>query len=108
DKGQLAGGEGGRNQHVGGGEVCVDLAAAVALAAVVARRPPVQRPREDREACRDARDVQAVGRLLDEQLVAAGEWRRQEHPVRLVRKALPAAEDSDEPVYLVVVRRDVV
>src|SRR5439155_1426374 len=35
-------------------------------------------------------------------------WRRLEHPVRLVREALLAAEDPDEPVDLVVVRCDVV
>jgi len=52
--------------------------------------------------------VQPIGRLLDEQLVAARAWRRLEHPVRLVREALLAAEDPDEPVDLVVVRCDVV
>src|SRR5207244_10942101 len=80
----------------------------VALAAVVARRPAVQRPREDREACRNAGDVKPVGRLLDKQLVATRAWGRQEHAVRLVRQALVAAEEPDQPIDLVVIGCDVV
>src|SRR6266705_26585 len=43
EEGELPRGEGGRDQHVRGRKVRVDPTAAVALAAVVARRPSVQR-----------------------------------------------------------------
>src|SRR5437899_490917 len=65
-------------------------------------------PREGREACRNAGDVKPVGRLLDEQLVATRAWGRQEHAVRLVRQALVAAEEPDQPIDLVVIGCDVV
>ena len=79
-------------------------AAAAALAAVVARHPAVERLREDRQPAGDARDLQLVGGLLDEQLVAARLGRRQEDAVGIVRQALVAAEDADERVDPVVVR----
>src|SRR5207237_7782188 len=79
----------------------------VALAAVVARRPAVERSRQDREPGRNAGDVQPVRGLLDQQLVAARPWRRQEHAVRLVGEGLLAAEDAGQPVGLVIVGRDV-
>src|SRR5205814_8732986 len=59
------------------------------------------------KARRDARDVQPIGRLLDEQLVAARAGRWQKHPVRLVGEVFLAAEDPDQPIDLVVVGRDV-
>ena len=81
-----------RDKHVGAGEVRLHRAAAIALAAVVARLPPGERPRDDREARRDAGDLQPVGRLLDEQLVAPRLRRRVELPVGLVGQPLPAPE----------------
>ena len=61
-------------------------AAAVALAAVVARRPAVERLREDRQRGGTQVMLQLVGRLLDQQLVAARLRRRQEDAVGIVRQ----------------------
>src|SRR2546427_8264766 len=88
------------DQHVGGGEVRVHAAAAVALAAVVTRGPAVQGPREDREARGNAGDVELVGRLFDQELVTARHGGREEHAVGLVREVLLAAKDPDQPVDL--------
>ena len=108
DDAQLAGRQRRRQQHRRRREVRVRRAAAAALAAVVARGPAVQRLREDRQAVRDARDVQLVGRLLDQQLVAARLRRRLEDAVGLVRDAFHRSEDPDEAIELVVVRLDLV
>ena len=53
-------------------------------------------------------DVQLVGRLLDQQLVAARLRRRLEDAVRLVAQSFVAAEEADEVIDAVVVRLDVV
>src|SRR2546430_5627451 len=82
---------------------CAITAAAVALAAVVARRPAVERSRQNREPGRNAGDVQLVRGLLDQQLVAARARRRLEYAVRLVGEILFAAEQADQPVDLVVI-----
>ena len=79
-------------------------AASAALAAVVARHPSVQRLGQNRQPAGNARDLQLVGGLLDEQLVAARLGRRQEHAVGIVRQSLLAAEDADERVDPVVER----
>src|SRR5207247_2490787 len=68
---ELAGGERRGDQHVGGGEIRVDLAAAVTLAAVMTRGPAVQRARQDREPRGNARDAQLVRGLRDQQPVTA-------------------------------------
>src|SRR5689334_18829908 len=72
------------------------------------RESAVERLRENRETRRYTRHVQLVGRLLDEQLVAAGLRRGLEDAVRFVRQVLVTAEQADEPVDAIVVRRDVV
>src|SRR5690606_26129134 len=105
---QSAGLERREDQHVRAREVRVGLAAAVAVAAVVARGSSVERLRQDRETPRYTRDVQLVARLLHEQLVAAWLRRRLEYAVRIVRQAFPAAEDADQPIESIVVGRDVV
>ena len=71
DDRELAGLEGGRQQHRGRGEVRVRRAAAPALAAVVAGGAAVERLREDRQPRRDAGDAQLVAGLLDQQLVGS-------------------------------------
>ena len=83
-------------------------AAAAALAAVMARGAPVVRLGQDRQPRRDDRDVQLLGRLLDQQLVAARRGRRQKNAVRLVRQVLRRSEDADQPIDLVVVRLQIV
>ena len=97
-----------RQEHGRRGEVRVRPAAAAALAAVVARGAPVVRLGQDRQPRRDDRDVQLLGRLLDQQLVAARPGRRQKNAVRLVRQVLLRAEDADQPIDLVVVRLQIV
>ena len=57
---------------------------------------------------RNAGDLQLVGRLLDQQLVAARLRRRLKDAVGLVRQAFHRAEDADQAIELVVVRLDVV
>src|SRR5437763_4311996 len=84
------------------------MAAAVALAAVVAGRPAVERSRQNREPGRNAGDVQLVRGLLDQQLVAARARRRLKHAVRLIGEVLFAAEQADQPVDLVVLGGDIV
>ena len=79
-----------------------------ALPAVVAGRTPVQRTREDRQPLRNARDLEPVGRGLDEQLVAARARRRLKDAIGLVGQVLDRAEDPDELIDLVVIRLEVV
>src|SRR6266536_3484261 len=74
----------------------------------VAGGSAVERLRQDRQPVRDAGDLQLVGSLFDQQLVAARLRRRLKDSVRLVRDALHRAEDPDEAIELVVVRLDVV
>src|SRR5947208_12573799 len=83
-------------------------AAAAALRAVVARRAPVQRTRQDGETGRDAGNAELLAGLLDHQLVAAGLGRRQELAVGRVLNPLVRAEHADQLFGLVVVRRQVV
>jgi len=107
DQGQPPGPERRLDQDGGAREVRVGRAAAVALAAVVARRTAVERPRQDRQARGDAGDPEPIARLLDEQLVTTRLRRRQEDPVRIVAQPFAAAEDPDQPVDPIVVGRDV-
>ena len=104
DDRQLLGRHRRRNQHRRRGKIRVLRAASAALAAVVARHPSVQRLRQNRQPAGNARDLQLVGGLLDEQLVAARLGRRQEDTVGIVRQPLLAAENADERVDPVVER----
>src|SRR4030095_7997420 len=83
-------------------------AAAAALAAVMARRPAVQRLGQDREPDGNAPDVQALGGLLDQQLVATRLGRRLEDTVRIVGQSFVRSEEADVPVDAVVVGLEVV
>ncbi len=105
-QGQLPAADRRVDEDVRAREVGVGRAAAIALAAVVARRPAVRRLRDDGEAGGDAGDVQRLCGLHDEELVCAGARGRLEDPVRLIRKPLDAAEQADEAVQGVVVRLD--
>src|SRR5215218_668392 len=86
-------------------------AAAPALAAVVALRAAIEGLRQDRESRRHARNVQALGGVLNRQLVAAGLRGRHEDAVRLVRQVALGGEvrpeDPDEAIELVVIRLEV-
>src|SRR5690606_10907054 len=95
-------------EHVRAGEVRLHRTAAVALSAVVACLTTVDRLREHRKSRGNAGDVQSVGCLLDQQLVAARLRRGLEDAVRVVRQPLATSEDPDEPIHPIVVRRDVV
>src|SRR5207237_4654738 len=55
----------------------------------------------------NAGNSQLVRRLVDEQLITARLRRRLKDAVRLVRQIFVAAEQPDQPVDAVVVRRDV-
>src|SRR3982751_3783713 len=72
------------DENVRAGEVRLHLTATIALTAVVTRLPAGLRRREDREARRDAGDLEIVRRLLHEQLVAARLRWRKELAIRLV------------------------
>src|ERR1019366_2831407 len=78
------------------------------LAAIVAGRAAMERPGEDGEARRDAGNFELVGGLLDEALVGARRGRGLETPVGSVFQAFGGAEDADQFLGLVVVRRQVV
>ena len=105
---QLAGGQCGRQQHRRRRKVGMRRAPASALSAVVARRPAVERLRENRQAIGDARDLQPVGGLLDQQFVAPRLRRRLKHTVGFVWNAFHRPEDPDQAIELVVIRLDVV
>src|SRR3990170_1553886 len=83
-------------------------AGAPALAAVMTRRPAVERLRQDREADGNATDVQALRGLLDQQLVAARLRWRLEDAVRIVGQPLIRSEEADVAVDAVVVRLEIV
>ena len=102
DNRQLLGGHRRRDEHRRGREIRVHRTTAAALAAIVARHPPVQRLRENRQPAGNAGDLQLVGGLLDEQLVAARLGRRQKDAVGIVRQPFLAAEDTDERVHSIV------
>src|SRR6476659_1563394 len=72
------------------------------------RRTSVQRTREDRHPRRYARNLQALARLLDQQLVATRLRRGHEDAIRLVRQVLRRSENPDEPIELVVIRLQLV
>src|SRR5437762_4878095 len=93
-----------RDQYVGAGEIRLHAAAAVALAAIMTAGTPIQWLGEYREPRWDARHAQLIGRLLDEELVAARLRRRLKDAIRLVRQILMAAEEADQPVDPIVVR----
>src|SRR5690606_36457166 len=98
----------GANQDPRAGEIGVGPAPAVALSAVVTGGAAVMRPRDDRQARRNAGDIEPVGCLLHQLLVAAGLRRREEDTVRVVAKPLDAPEDADQPADPVVVGGQVV
>ena len=105
---QASGRERRRQQYRGRREIGMRGTAAPALAAVMTRRPAVQRLRQDREPDRDAPDVQALRGLLDQQLVAARLRRRLEDAVRIVGQPFIRSEEADVSVDAVVVGLEVV
>ena len=98
----------GGQQHRGRREVRVRRARPAALPAVVARGPAVERLRENRQPVGDDLDAQALGRVLDQQLVAARLGRRLKDAVGIVRQAFLRSENADERIDLVVVRLQIV
>src|SRR5258706_609676 len=54
-----------------------------------------------------APDVELIGRVLYHQLVAARRGRRQKIASRMVRQIVVVAEDADQLVDAIVVRRDI-
>src|SRR5207248_9284153 len=105
---ELTGLQGGRDEDVCGREIRIRFATAVALAAEMALRPAIERLRQNRESRWNTGNVQALGRLLHQYLVAARLRRRQENAVRSIGNVFDAAEHADEPLELLVVRLDVV
>src|SRR5207249_4918466 len=93
-----------RDEYVWTREVRLHRTAAVALSAVVTGLPSIDRLRRDRQSRRDAGDAQLVGRLLDEQLVAAWLGRRLEDAVGMIAQPLVASEQTDQTIDAVVVR----
>src|SRR4029453_4751820 len=79
-----------------------------ALPAVVARRPPVLRLREHRLARVDRLDPELRARLLHEDLAGLQRRRLLEDAAGRAAEAFGLAGDADQPLRLVVVRRDVV
>ncbi len=97
----------GRQQHLAGAEIRGGGAAASALAAVVARSAAIDGARQNREARRDADDVEFVASLLDEQFSATGLWWRKEYTVRSAGNIFFGAKNTDVGFDFVVVRGDV-
>ena len=98
----------GRDQHVGRGEIRIHRTPAAALAAVVAARAPVEGASQDRKPRGNAGDLQLIGSTLDQELIAAGPRWREEDAIGMVGKALGAAEQADQAIYLVVPRLEIV
>ena len=105
---QIAGLDGGKDMHTRRVEVGVDAAGAAALRAVMAGGAPVDGPREDRQARRDAWNTHLVASQLHDPLVAARRGRRQKLPVGGVLEAFRRAENADQFFRFVVVGRQVV
>ena len=105
---QVAGRQRGRDVHAGRGEVGVDRAGAAALGAIVAGGAAVERLGQNREARRDAGNLELVADPLDDALVGARRGRGLEASVGRIFQAFLRAEDADQFLGLVVVGRKVV
>src|SRR4029077_3159344 len=82
-------------------------AAAVALPAVVTRRPAIEGPGDHREPPRHAGDVLLLRGVHHQQLIGTRARRWQEDPVRRIGNPFLAAEEAYQPVELVVIGTDV-
>src|SRR5262245_28853788 len=71
------------------------------------RGPPVQRLRDHRLARVDRANAKLGARLLQQNLVRPERGRLLEHAVRCAANAFWAARDANQPLRLVVVRRNV-
>ena len=97
----------GRNHDLARTEVRGGDASAAALRAVVTGRAAVVRLRQNRQARRNAQDVQLVAGLLDDGFGAARLGRRQKNSVGSAGNVFFRAENSDVGLDFVVVGRDV-
>src|SRR5207249_241238 len=107
NQGELSRFHRGRQQNLAGAEIGSRDAAAAALATVVARQPAVDRAREDREARRNANDVELVASFLDHQFRAARLGWRQKDAVGRAGNIFFRSENADVAFHFVVIRREI-
>src|SRR5213078_3711920 len=97
----------GRQQNLAGAEIGSGDTAAAALAAIVARQAAIDRAREDREARRNANNVELVAGFLDHQFRATRLGWRQKDAVGRAGNIFFRSEHADVGFHFVVIRSEI-